>query len=628
MLDLLRRKAQSTVIQVAILAIVLVFIFWGVGTNQGNGINAVAMVNDEPITYVEYQRSYEREVSQIRDQLGGVLPDTLLQSLGMKQQVLDRLIQRTLLLQSAREMGLMVSADEVRQTIEAMEAFKRNGGFDVGWYQEILAGNRMSTTEFEASVTTDLLSKKIYTHLQGFGQVSEKELAERLRFEFRRKQFSYVEIAAADYDKKVNVSDDELAAYFGENQDRYKTRPRMKLKYVLFPFGSDQSVEVPEADITAYYEQHKDEYVVPEQRQAHHILIKVVENATEETAAAALTTAEDLLKQVREGKKFEDLARQFSEDSGSKGAGGDLGFFGRGQMVKPFEDAVFGLEEGAFSLVRSTFGYHVIRVDKIRPLSLKKVDEVKDTINAVLHKGAAKKAAFRAANDAYEKIILSGSLAKFAEAGGTVIQETDYFSQVDPPAVFKGSPEITRAAFNLKQGELSSLVEGGDSYAVLFAQELKEPEVPELASVRARVESDFVKDRALTMAEEAAQGLLVAIKGGADIASEAGNLGAQVKDSVFISRAENTESKLAPAIIEAGLALTARMPFPEKVETVGRSFYVMAYKGEQELPENLVAEKQEDLKKKMADENSGELLANWINYLKSKAEITIKDQLL
>jgi len=623
MLDFLRRKAQSTVIQVTIVAIILVFVFWGVGTNQGTGPNAVATVNDEMISYQEYQRVYDQRVKQLQAQFGGNIPAGLFESLGIKDQVLEGLIQRALVRQGAEEAGLMVSDWEVRKAIQDMEAFKNNGAFDSDWYQQILAGNRMSPTEFEASMKADLLAAKVTDHVSRFGGVSDGEIKERFAYDYRQKRFTYAELSATGFKKKVDVNDENLAAFFDERKESYRGEVEVKLKYILFPFDDSANLEVPESEIIGYYESHKDEYVVPEKRQARHILVKVEESDSEDVVTEKRKKAEGLLKQLREGNDFAELAKKYSDDKGSALNGGDLGLFGRGQMVKPFEDAVFGLEEGGLTLTRSKFGFHVIRLEKITSLELRAVDQVREEIVAKIRKDGGKDLAFKKADAVYEKIILSGSLEKFAESGELTVKETGFFNRRKPSEPLKSNPAFQEAVFSLNQGELSSIVEGAKSYGVFFAQEIMEPQVPELTEVRDRVKEDYVRERSRELAMEAAESLLASLKDGASLEEEAAKIGIETTNSPFLSRSEKGGTKLPPAVIESGLTLTAGNSYPEKVETVGQTFYVMVFKDVKDATAELFEEKKEELKDRLLDEKKEEILSDWAAFLRGRAEVVI-----
>lgn len=622
MLDFLRRKAQSTVIQVTIVAIILVFVFWGVGGNQGDGLNSLATVNEQMISYQDYQRSYDQKVNQLRSQLGGEIPPGLLDNLGLKEQILDELIQRELLRQGAVASGLLVSDDEVRQAIQEMPAFQQDGVFDVDWYKQVLAGNRMSLTDFEASVKDDLLTAKVLGHLSRFGGVSEAELQDRFNLDYRQKKFSYVAFEAADFEKKVEIKDEALAAFFEPRRDSYRAQPEVNLDYILFPFGSTAGT-VGEAELAAYYEQHKDEYVVAETRRARHILVKVAESATEEEVAQGRQQAEGLLQQARGGKDFAELARKNSDDQGSAAKGGELGFFGRGQMVAPFEEAVFSLEKGGMTLVRSQFGFHVVKLEEVRPGRVKPLAEVREALAVKLSRDGARNLAFKQASEAYEKIILSGSLARYAESGGGSLQETGLFKRDQPPAFLQDEPAFLRAALGLKQGELSSIIDGAGGYAVFFAREIKEPPAPELARVRKQVEKEYVKERSVELARAAAENLRTALVGGANLEEEVKGSGGSLQQSPFISRVDRAGSRLAPALLDAGLALTAAKPVADRVEEVGQSFYVLVYQEEKAAPAELFQQKHDELAAKLAEENRALLLASWVADLRARAEITI-----
>ncbi len=622
MLEFLRQKAQSTVIQVIIVVIILVFVFWGVGSQQGSGVNAAATVNDEPITYTEFQRSYDARINQLREQLGGNIPDGLLQTLGVKDQVLDGLIQRSLIRQGARDSGLMVSDEEVRTKIEAMDVFKNEGGFDVGWYKQILAGNRMNATDFELTMKADLLVAKAMDHLSRFGGVADSELRDRFDYDYRQKKFAYVALEPAAFEKKIVVNDEELAVFFAENQNDYRGEAQLKLKYVLFPFDAKAKLDIPEESIVSYFEQHKDEYVVPEQRQARHILTMIDEGDSEDLIAEKRKKAEGLLKQAREGADFADLARRNSDDKGSAVQGGDLGFFERGQMVKPFEDGVFGLEEGGLTMVRSDFGFHVIKLEKIRPLQLKTIDDVRDSIIAEIKVDEIKNLALKQANAAYEQIILSGSLEKYAEGGGK-LQETAFFTRKDIVEPLLSNPGLQQSAFGLRQGELSSLLEGTDSYAILYAEELKEPEVPELVKVKERVTKDFVRQRSQELAKEAAETIMAAVQAGTSLEEAAAKLDSKVEMSSMISRADRAASKLPSALLEAGLGLTAAVPYPEAVVTVGQTLYVAEFRDEQEASADKFEEQKDEIGKSLVAENQNAVSASWLAFLRDRAEVAI-----
>jgi peptidyl-prolyl cis-trans isomerase D len=611
------------VIQVTIVAIILVFIFWGVGGNQGDGPNSLATVNGEMVSYQEYQRLYDQKLNQLRSQLGGEIPPGLLDNLGLKEQILDELIQRMLLLQGANAAGVMVSEEEVRRAIQEMPAFQQDGVFDVDWYKQVLAGNRMNVTDFEASVQDDLLTAKILGHLSRFGSVSEAELQARFNLDYRQKKFAYVAFEAADFEKKVEINEEELAAFFESRRDNYLAQPEINLNYVLFPYGGTASYTITDEELTAYYEQRKDDYVVPETRRARHILVKVAEDAPQEEVDQARQRAEDLLQKARDNKDFAELALRNSDDKGSAAKGGDLGFFGRGQMVPPFEDAVFSLEQGGMTLVRSAFGFHVVKLEEIKTGRIKPLEEVRQEIAGKLRTEGARNQAFKAASEAYEKIILSGSLAKYAESGGADLKETGLFSRDQPPAVLKDEPAFLQAALGLKEGELSSIIDGTSAYAVFFAREVKRPQPPELAKVRKQVEIDFLKARSVELAREAAEKLLADLRNGGKLAEEVQGSGGKIQESPFISRMDRSGSRLDPSLLDAGLALTANKPVADQVEQVGQIFYVLVYQDEKEPPAELFQLKRDELAMRLAEENRVELLSAWVANLRAKADIVI-----
>lgn len=623
MLDFLRRKAQSTVIQVTIVAIILVFIFWGVGSREGNEAVSLASVNGEKISVGDYQRLYDQKLNQLRDQLGGEIPSGLMESLGLKAQVVDEIVRRQLIRQGAGNAGLIVSDAEVRQAIQEMPVFKNKGSFDANWYKGVLANNRMSVPEFEDSVRADLLTSKVLGHLSRLGGVSEAELNDRFKFDYRQKQFAYVAFPASEFEKRVLASDKELATFFESHKGNYLGAPEFNLKYILFPFDGSGATPVSDEEATAYFERHQEAFATPETRRARHILIRTAAGESPAVLSAKQARAEALLKEAQTGADFSALAQKNSDDKGSAVQGGDLGFFGRGQMVKPFEDAVFGLNKGGFTLVKSEFGFHVIKLEEVRPGKMRTLAEAKDEVVAAVRKEAAKSQAFKQASEAYEKIILSGSLDKFAQSGGIAPKQTGLFSADAPPAVLRDEPAFQRAVGALKKGELSSIVDGASAYAVFFAEDVRPPAAPMLLRVREQVKADYTKEKAVELARDSAGKFLAAIKAGGNMALEAQKYGVQVQESPWLSRAERAGSQLPAVLLDAGLALTAVNPYPQEVQKVEDTFYVLKFSADHDAPGEQSRQKRDELAKRLADENRNRLVVAWEAYLHDQAKIEI-----
>lgn len=629
MLDLLRRKAQSPYIQATILIIILVFVFWGVGSNRGVGRTTVATVGDKEISYQEYQNAYEQQISQIRDQFGGNIPKGLLDAMDIKRQVINQLIQQALLQKGAEDAGLSVSKDEIRNTIQEMASFRTNGIFDMQRYQQILAGSRMSVTDFEAGVQSDMLNSKIMDHLSRFAHVAEQELKDRFAFDNEEIKLEYVSFDSADFKDQVKPTADELATFFDERKNNYKTDPQVKLKYISFLFDDAASAsQFSEKDIEEYYQQHSDKYVFPEKRQARHILIRTSEADNEETIKNKREQMEVILGLASAGKDFAELAKEHSEDS-SAAQGGDLGSFSRGQMVKPFEDVAFALKkEGISDIVQTQFGFHIIKLENIEPGRTITRAEARKDIEATLFKEKGKNVIFKQANEAYEKIILSGSLEKYAATVRTSLDETDYFSQKTPPQRLVTKPAVLQAAFNLNKGELSSLIEDGTGYSIIYIEDIKKPEIPPLDYIKTWVTKDLVTKQAKDLAEETAMTLLEKLEKSADWQEETKKLNKKVQETSFFSRANRSATELPAPVIEAGFSLRANAPYPKSVGANENKFYVFRLKEKKEPAAELFSEKQDALKNQLQQENQMRLLAAWLEYLRGEAEVEVNKDFL
>ncbi len=623
MLQILRKKSQSTFIQIIVVVIALVFIFWGVGANLKGSRQAALVVNGDEISFQQYQQAYDRALQRLSEQFGGNVPKGLAESLGVKQQVINQLIQTSLLRQGAKEMGILVSKQEIRQIIEGMVQFQENGVFNLERYKAVLATNRMVPTTFEASMRIDRLSEVAAREIANFANVvTDFEIQEIYSQQNEKINLKYVKISPDLFVDKVKIDDDALKAWFETVKDNYKSEPQLKLKYLTFTYDSvGRKIAIDESKIKEYYQDNIEKYQVPEKRHARHILFKLSESDSEQRQQEQARKAADVLKLAKDGANFAELAKKYSEGP-SKESGGDLGFFAAGQMVPAFDQAVFSMKAGEISdVIKTQFGYHIILLEAIQPAKTKSLEEVKAEITKTLQQKEAESLAFQMANDAYEGIISAGSLAKYAEAHPEiVIEQTDFFPKSNAPADLKADPQFLEKAFELHKGELSSLIKGQSGYAILYAEDVKEPEVPTFEATKDILVKDYQKFQSKELAETAANELLKGLREHKDFKTLAEAIGTTVLETGFLGQKDN--SAFPSALLAEAFVLSPSSPLPEEPGKVGDDFFVYSFL-DREIP--TMPEKSEEVDKyrqSLLRFKQQQLLSAWLHHMELNAKIT------
>jgi len=638
MLSLLRRKAQSPIIQATVVIIALVFIFWGVGTSRRDGGKPVAEVNDTPILYQDFQRAYDTTVARFREQFGGTIPAALLPQLNLEEQVLDQLINGVLLRQGAAEMGLMVSDEELQNAVREMETFRSNGVFDISRYEAILSSSRMTPATFEESMRRDLLTAKVTDYLGRFAKVPPTELDERFVFDNEKVKLAYVAFSAGDFREQVQPTDEEIAAYYEEHKDSYQTEPRIKLKYLTFQPDAAAAPEVTDAAVEEYYRNNLAAFSEPERRRARHILIETKSSDTPEELAAKRDRIAEILAKARSGEDFASLAVQYSEGP-SAPQGGDLGMVAPGQMVPAFDAALFAMQEGTISdPVQTQFGFHIIKIEEIVPARTRELSEAREEIVARLRQRRETGETFARAGKAYEDIILAGSLEKYESGQGVTAKETEFFSRQTPPGDPGDpvrEPAFLNAAFGLKKGELSSLVELSQGYAILYAADFQEPRTAPLEEVEERVRQDAIGKQADELARRRAEEALAAVKA-AGPEPQVWNdtltsLGLSQSETDFIIRSSGLESgtsALPAKVVSQGFTLTERSPYPDEVVAGNGTYYLFRFMEHQVPAPEEMETARADIRARRLEEKKDELFAAWLANLKDGAEITIDERFL
>jgi len=625
MLNILRKNAQSIVVQAIVVIIAVVFIFWGVGTNLKDNPNALAVVNGKEIPYRDFQQSYERAVESYKQQFGGQMPQGFLQSIGLKEQVLDQLIQSELLRQGAEKIGIKISKEAVQRKIQEMAVFNNNGRFDLANYKAVLERNKLSPTSFEAGIQNDLLMNRTIGALGTFAVVPAQEVRNWIEYIDQEIKLVHTAVNSEDHIAQVKVDNDALAAWYETAKQNYKTAPQCKLHYLSFNFSDDlKQVAVNDEAVRTYFREHAETYNTPEKRRARHILLKVAAADSAETKSAKKAEAEKILAQIKKGGDFSQLAGQFSEDA-TKSKGGDLGFFARGQMVQSFEESVFGLKKGEVSgVVETPFGFHIIKLDEIAPAKSQTLEEVSPAIRKVLEQQGVKAITFKRVSTAYEEIIRAGSMANYSNMqGAQPVHRTDFFSRDTPPKEgMAGDAAFVQTAFSLRKGELSSIVETASGYAILFVDDVKEAVVPELAAVRERAVADYRKEKSVDSARTAAEELLKKAR-----EEQGWPAGLQRKETEYMKRS-GPSGAVPNELRQDAFARVGKDIFPEKVVAVGTVFYLYQIIDFRQSKEEMDANKRRTLEQQLLDAGKNKLMADWLGQLRKEANIWTNARML
>lgn len=626
MLQILRNKAQSTVIQIIVVIIALVFIFWGVGTNMMNTREVALTVNDDEITFQNFQEAYDQAIKNLSSQFGGTLPKGLDESLGIKQQVIEQLIQSSLLRQGASEMGLRVSADEVRKHITAMPQFQEKGSFNIERYQSLLSANRLTPNTFETSMRYDMLSDKTIQELGKFVTLApESEIQDLYNQENETVSAKFVKIDMGSFKDQIKVEKSEMQKWFDTVKDKYRSEPQLKLRYLAYNFDElGKKITVSDSDIQGYYTENLATYQVPEQRHARHILLRAGEDDSPSQHQEKQKKAAEILQLLTDKNQFAVLAEKYSDDA-SKANGGDLGFFPQGSMVPEFDAKVFSMQPGQISdVVKTRFGYHIIKLEEIKPATTRPLQEVRDDIVQAIQLKQAKQMAFQLANEAYEGIIKTGSLKAFTDAHPDITTtETEFFTQKQPPQKIGENEKLLEAAFALNKGELSSLVETDAGYAILFALDKKKPVTPPLQTIEEKVKTDFIAYKAQEKARTTADAMLEQLRKGKTFEEVIAGTAYHIEKSGDISKKEPDQTLAFPASLhEQVFKLSPSAPLPKEPILIENSYFVYAF-DERKLPTKIAEDKEEKrYRDALVRFNQQQLTAAWIRNLEEKAKIT------
>ncbi|MCB1907457.1 MAG: SurA N-terminal domain-containing protein [Rhodocyclaceae bacterium] len=526
-------RSNRRIVQAILGLIVVTFAFFGVESYLSSigKDSSLATVGDTKIGPVEFENALRRQQDQIRAQFGADIDVAQLNSPEIRRAVLDGLVNQRLLALYAADSRLAVSADQLRQVIGSIDEFKQDGQFSRSRYEQVLRAQHLSEAQFEAKLRRDVAFQQLTTAVGSSAIAARKTARQLLALQLEERTVATSRVSAEELAGEIAVSDDEVQAFYRANQGRFRLPARVKADYLVLDREKFiEKIEVDEAQVEAWYQEHQDRYRREEERSARHILIELPADAGEDEVAEATARAERILAEVQAtgGENFAAVAARESEDPGSAGNGGDLGYFTRDAMVAPFADAVFALKEGAISdVVRSDFGLHVIQLTGIRPEQVRPLDEVRETIRTELRQERAARefahAAEAFANTVYEQ---PDSLAPAAEQFGLTVASSDWISRGGGTESPFDNPRLVGALFSsdsLERKLNTEAVDVGNGRLVSARVAAYEPEKTEAVD---EVREEIVAELKLQAASEAAakrgQELVTRLRAGETVELEFG----------------------------------------------------------------------------------------------------------
>ncbi len=543
MLDRMRRHKGwlKWSLALVVLTFVVFYIpdFLSTNTTGATPNEVLAKVEGEPITVGAFQRRYNAQVQAFRNQYGGQINDQLLKQLGIDQQVLQQLVDEEAMVAEARKQNISVGDAEIRERILAMPGFQENGHF-VGEsrYRQILQFQNppMTTSDFESNLRRALSIDKLRTALTGWMSVNDADVVAEFRKRNEKVKLDVVPVTAEAFKSQVTVTDADLAAHFDKNKDAYRIAERRKVKYALLNVEQVRAtITVPESESTAFYQQNMAQYQTPGQVRASHILL----HTEGKDEAKVKAQAEDIIKKAQApGADFAALAKQYSEDETNKDNGGDLDYFGKGRMVPEFEAAAFAMKTGEISSapVKSSFGYHIIKVVDSKPETTRPLAEVRGEIEDQLKWQKAQTEAERLAKTIESTLKTPADLDKAAKERGLTVQETGFFLTDEPIGPLGQQPEMAARIFTLKDAEVTPALRVAAGWVFATVTGKQEPKVPTLDEVKAKVKDDVTREKATEVAKTRASAIATSLKGAKDFAAAVKKAGLEVKTTELVAR--------------------------------------------------------------------------------------------
>lgn len=630
MISMMRDYARS--LKFVLLIVIVVFIltsgvlfYFGTGPFEGGPSSAVAVVNGEEIPLERFRRAQTNLIAAYERMSNQRLTPELAERLGLSQQVVNELVTETVVIQGAATEGVRVSDDELRSTIQQIREFHENGRFSRDEYLKVLRRLRFDPGEFENEIRRQLVRRKMETLIKQGVKVSDEEIRQAYREQHERVRAAWAYADVKPVMAAVQVAEEDLEPYVKAHPARFSQPERLKLQYVIVS-PSNLAVTVSDAEAEAYYQEHAAEFEEPKRLRVAHVLVRVPPVGGSDAENAAKAKVEDVIKRAKGGEDFAKLAREVSEDKASAVQGGDLGFVGPGELVAPFEQAAFALDQGEISApVRTPFGYHAIRVIEVKEGGKAALKEVASKIKETLRAQKSERAAQTRADEVRATLLSAKELPAEAKRLGLEAQEAT-FGRGDALGEAGRDPQLDETLFGLAVGGVSTPIKTAGGFAIVKVVQHIAAGVPPVAEIRDRVVEAIKRERAERQVTDRAKALVTALGKGGDFAATAKADGFSAGSIPLFSRSQppTERGSLPGGVLMAALQTPAgQVAEPVRAD---EGVYVVKTMERAAAPADGLEKERAELEKQVLEQKRALAWDNWIRGRLAESQVQVGGQ--
>lgn len=597
-----------------------IFLVWGMGGNISNAAYAIK-VNDYKISYGEYRDTYENTANTLRQIFGDQL-NQIPEYKNLGKKVADDMVSKILVTEDAKSKGIFVSDMEVLEVIKSNSAFLTDNNFDTQKYVQVLNLNGINPEVYENSLKQDILFRKMENIVKNSVAVTDLEIENEFKYRNSEAVIKFLSVEPKKFQDKVVLSDTDLKNYYSSNGEKYRVPETVKVKYtVIDPSNYVDNFTVSGADLETYYLQHKNEFIQKEEVEARHILFRVKDFNDKQQDNASYQRALNVLGELKKGGDFIKLAEKYSDDSTAKN-GGYLGKFQRGAMVKEFEDVAFLLKEGDVSdIVKTPFGYHILKVEKHIPEKELTLDEAKDKINAILEKELKKNSFNKYVFDLYKNILTESNITAYQKKypDKITVYETEMFDINSQIAPFGSNSAVKKIIFHMDLAEVSSVVEMNGKKYIFELTDRKESFIPEFDKVADEVKKDYISEKSY---ELSAKYLDEQIKSSKSVDEISKNIKVSYTTSPSFKRLEPIPELGANSLVATEIFNKEKGLLEKTYEFQGKP-YVIEVVSVKDGDINKLQEQRNDIQTFLLSVKQDEAFKAYVKGLKSSAKIEI-----